>query len=83
MKIIVFLCLIVNTLFSQPYLSIGLSMTNSDNFKESSYASIEAGYALKGVSFGASIGKEDLSNLSTKDNTNQYLYEIKTNTYFR
>lgn len=43
------------------YLSTGLSVTNSDNFKDSSYLSVEGGISKNNFSYGLVLGSNDLN----------------------
>ena len=61
------------------YGSISISMTNSDNFKKSSYTSIEGGIMKGKVGVGAMLGRGSLYGLGSKtDNIQNYFYEVKT-----
>lgn len=86
---ITFALLLVSTLgFSQEeskpnynyYLSAGLSVTNSDSFEDSSYASVELGVMRDNVSLGAILGRNNLTNIGT-ENFNNYWYEVKLGVY--
>ena len=48
-----------------PYFSTGLSMTNSVDFKNTSYPSIEIGVIFDNLSFGGVFGRNNLSKTLT------------------
>ena len=60
------------------YLSYGLSMTNSSDFKTSSYTGIEGGIMKGNLGLGIVFGRGSLSGLGSKtDNIQSYFYEGK------
>ena len=60
------------------YASIGISVTNSNDFKTTSYPSIEGGVMYKNLSIGAIIGRGSLYQIGkSDDNIKNYFYEIK------
>lgn len=64
------------------YVSVGLSVTNSNDFNETSYPSLEAGVMAKHLSLSGVIGRGYLTNLFKKnDNIENYFYEIKTTAF--
>jgi hypothetical protein len=84
-KILVMVMMLMTTLtFSQdstisvsPYISAGLSMSNGDDFKTSSYPSVEAGIMVENISIGGVFGRNNL--LSTSPETiDNYWWEVKT-----
>ena len=58
-----------------PYIATGLSMTNTTDFKTSSYASIEAGIMIDNFSVGAVFGVNNLRSFN--QGINGYWYEGK------
>lgn len=85
----VFSLLLTTVIFSQtdttkakpkfsPYASVGISITNSNNFKMSSYPSIEVGLMRQNVSYSVVAGRELLDGLgSNSDRIQHYFYEGK------
>jgi len=66
-----------------PYASIGISVTNSNNFKFSSYPSIELGIIPKNLAYGLVIGRGNLLGIwKTGDVIQNYYFECKTSIYF-
>jgi len=66
-----------------PYVSYGLSVTNSQDFKSSSYTSLEGGVMYENLSFGLMIGRGSLAGLGSKqDRITDYFYELKTSASF-
>ena len=63
------------------YLAAGLSMTNSDDFSDASYFSVEAGVMIDNVAFGAVFGRNNLTNTFNNDSFNNYWYEGKIAVY--
>ncbi len=60
------------------YVSYGLSMANSSDFKTSSYTGLEGGICYKNFSLGAIFGRGSLKGLgSSSDRISQYFYEVK------
>lgn len=67
----------------QPYASIGVSVTNSNDFKYSSYPSIELGVMRKNMSYGLVIGRGSLLGIcKPNDMIENYYFEAKTGAYF-
>ena len=65
--------LLFGVLYSQKgnfYTSAGISMTNSDNFTDTTFLSLEFGYFKNNISYGVVVGSTDL-------NLNSYWYEGK------
>lgn len=59
------------------YLSYGVSMTNTNDYRTSSYTGLEGGICYSNLSLGAMLGRSSIKALGTKnDNINQYFYEI-------
>lgn len=85
-KVLLALTLLVSlTTFSQEenskpsyYLAAGLSVTNSEDFSSSSYFSVEGGVMYDNVSFGAVVGRNNLSGLFEDISLNNYWGELKT-----
>lgn len=64
------------------YVATGLSITNSDNFGESSYVSGELGLMIDNVAFGAVVGRNNLTGIFGENETwNNYWYEGKVAVY--
>lgn len=62
-----------------PYISLGLSITNSNDFLYSSYPSIEIGLTGKHISGGLILGRGSLKGMGEKtDVITNYFYEIKS-----
>lgn len=60
------------------YASAGLSVTNSSNFKEASYASIEGGIVKNNMQLGLSLGRGSLAGIMTSgDVASNYYYEVR------
>ncbi len=85
-KILLVLALLVSAAtFSQEeklqpsyYLAAGLSVTNSGDFSNSSYFSVEGGVMYDNISFGAVVGRNNLSGLFEDISLDNYWGEIKT-----
>lgn len=62
------------------YTSVGLSLTNGDDFKNNNYVSIENGIVTtENVGLGFVFGRKDLNGLaSSSDKVGSYFYEVKT-----
>lgn len=58
------------------YLATGLSVTNSDDFANSSFVSVEAGVMRDNISAGVVIGRNNLEDIG-KESFNDYWYEGK------
>lgn len=58
-----------------PYISVGLSFTNGDDFKKDSYPSVEIGITKGNISFGLALGRGNL--YFEQDNISNYFYEPK------
>lgn len=78
--LLVFAILVCSLSYAQQvYVSTGLSFTNSDNFKETTYVSTELGIMVDNVAFGAVIG---VNSLTESFNTiDSYWYEGKVAVY--
>lgn len=60
------------------YTSIGVSLTNSDNFKSTAYPSAEFGVTHENLSLGLIIGRGSFSGLGgSDDGVENYYYETK------
>ncbi len=65
------------------YTSIGLSVSNSDDFLLSSYPSIEGGIMRDNLSFGIVLGRGNFVGLGRSDDSiNNYYYEGKVTASF-
>lgn len=60
------------------YLSVGLSLSNGDNFKTGSYSSIEGGINRGNIGLGLVFGRGNLDGIFKDDNIRNYYYEAKT-----
>jgi len=61
------------------YLSIGLSVTNSDDFFTSSYTGLEGGVTYENFGAGLVLGRGSLRGMASKnDALSNYFYEAKT-----
>lgn len=60
------------------YASLGLSVSNGDDFKMTSYSSLEVGLMRENITFGAIFGRGNLSGIGDNDNIGNYFYEVKT-----
>ncbi len=61
------------------YISLGVSITNSDDFKSSAYPSAEFGFTRENLSLGAIIGRGSFAGLGgVDDNFQSYYYEAKS-----
>jgi hypothetical protein len=61
------------------YVSYALSMTNSSEFKTTSYTGVEGGFMYDNIGAGLIFGRGSLKGLgSNSDNIGQYFYEVKT-----
>lgn len=64
------------------YLATGLSITNSENFEDSSYISTEVGVMIDNLAFGAVVGRNNLTNaFGNNESLNNYWYESKIAVY--
>lgn len=62
-----------------PYLSLGLSITNNNDFLTSSYPSLEFGLSGNYISGSLVFGRGSLKGIAEKtDVINNYFYELKT-----
>ena len=60
------------------YISYGLSVTNSSDFKTSSYTGIEGGIMRDNISLGAIFGRGSLAGMGKPtDSIDNYFYEAK------
>ena len=65
------------------YTSVGLSMSNGNDFKASSYLAVEAGAMYKNISLGGIFGRGNLTGIGkSNDVLGNYYYEFKTGGYF-
>lgn len=65
------------------YVSVGISVTNSNDFKTSSYTGIEFGVMKDNLCLGAVFGRGSLAGLGAgNDNIQNYFYEIKPSACF-
>jgi len=61
-----------------PYVSIGVSVTNSNNFSMTSYPSFEAGICAKNLGLALVVGRGNFYQLgSPSDKIENYYYEAK------
>jgi len=61
------------------YISAGLSMSNTTDFRTSSYTGVETGIMYGNLGAGVVFGRGSLSGLGrSTDNIGQYFYEVKT-----
>jgi hypothetical protein len=60
-----------------PYVCVGLSATNSSDFKASSYTGIEVGAMYDNIGMGLVFGRGSLDGMFKNDNINNYFYEVK------
>lgn len=85
--ILALICLINTIVFAQSdstktkttgYLSLGLSVTNADDFVTSSYPSIEGGIVRNNFAFGLVLGRGNFVDMFAKGEViNNYYYEPK------
>jgi len=60
------------------YASIGISVTNSNDFKASSYTAIEGGIVKDNFAFGLILGRGNLSGMGgNEDHIQNYYSEVK------
>lgn len=61
------------------YVSYGVSVTNSSDFRTSSYTGLEGGIMKENLGLGFVFGRGSLKGLGSKtDNSQNYFYEFKT-----
>lgn len=60
-----------------PYVGVGLSITNSDDFVMSSYTSIEAGVMFENMTVAGVFGRSNLDHMFNNDSFTNYWYEGK------
>jgi len=61
------------------YASVSVSVTNGDNFLNTSYGSVEGGIMCKNFGLGLVLGRGTLAGMGkSTDNIKNYFYEIKT-----
>jgi hypothetical protein len=78
-KLILFLFLLSTICYSQNYVSIGVSTTNSNNqLKQDFYPSIEIGRNFRSSSIGLVLGR---NNLDFSNSFQPYFYELKVAGY--
>ncbi len=64
------------------YTSFGLSVSNGDDFKASSYVAIENGIMYENLAIGAIFGRGNLTDMGkSTDNIGKYYYEVKATGY--
>jgi len=64
------------------YLATGVSITNSNDFSDSSYVSAEIGVMIDNVTFGAVFGRNNLTEMfGSNESFNNYWYEGKVAVY--
>lgn len=63
------------------YISAGISLTNSNNFQDSSYPSVEVGIMQENIAVGVVVGRDNLENIGRNVSFNNYWYEGKLNIY--
>ena len=60
------------------YISVGISLTNGNNFLVDAYNSAEFGIVYKNLGVGAVLGRGTLKGLGSKnDSFDKYFYELK------
>lgn len=65
------------------YLSVGVSTTNSNDFKASSYPSLEGGIVRDNLGLGVVFGRGSLKGLGKPtDSFDNYYYEVKASGYY-
>ena len=65
------------------YISVGISLTNGDNFLVDAYNSAEFGIVYKNLGVGAVLGRGTLKGLGSKnDSFDKYFYELKVSPSF-
>ena len=60
-----------------PYIATGLSMSNGNDFKANSYASVEAGIMIDNWSMGGVFGRNNLIS-NAPESIDNYWWEVKT-----
>jgi hypothetical protein len=60
-----------------PYISYGLSVTNSSDFKTSSYTGLEVGAMYDNIGAGIVFGRGSLAGMFKQDDIRNYFYEVK------
>lgn len=60
-----------------PYVGVGLSIANSDDFAMSSYTSIEAGVMFENMTVAGVFGRSNLDHMFNNDSFTNYWYEGK------
>lgn len=66
-----------------PYVSVGLSMSNMDNFRNGSYFSLETGVCRDNVALGVVIGRGNITGMfKNGDAISNYYYEPKATVTF-
>jgi hypothetical protein len=64
------------------YLSYSLSMTNTSNFRTSSYTNLEGGVIKDNLSLGVALGRGSMFGMfKSTDSFDNYFYEFKTSAY--
>jgi|LakMenE01Jun11ns_1017448.scaffolds.fasta_scaffold9539755_2 hypothetical protein len=65
------------------YVSIGLSMSNGDEFVNNAFNSIDVGFTKHDISMGMSFGRGNLNGIFKKgDELKNYFYEFKVSPSF-
>lgn len=85
--ILTLITLFTTTIFAQSdsteskithYVSLGLSTSNSIDFKTTSYIAVETGVNYENLGLGMIFGRGNLAGFGKGDVINNYFYEIKT-----
>lgn len=64
------------------YGAAGISFTNSDNFKDTSFFSVEGGVMVDNIAVGVVVGRNNLTGaFASGDTVNNYWYEAKVAAY--
>ena len=59
------------------YVATGLSVSNTSDFSNDSYASVEFGGAIENFAVGAVFGRNNLVNIGKDETLDNYWYELK------
>jgi hypothetical protein len=66
-----------------PYVSVGLSMSNMDNFRNGTYFGLESGVCIDNLSLGVVLGRGSVSGaFKSGDKSSNYFYEAKSSGSF-
>lgn len=64
-----------------PYISLGVSATNAEDFKETAFARMEIGVRKQNTAVGLVIGRNNLAGIGDAETIENYFYEGKVSLF--